>query len=274
MKRIRDMLNRFEHDVSVQSIIDQLATVKKPTPAPPVDQNTRSFEPEPADPVLTSKKMYDTIDDSLILHDVRQCIDDIILFLTSNFYQTALLSSTLTLPTTTTTTTTTSPTSTPLSVSFHDLSLIPSPTTSLPSTPSTPHGRFPRTIPRFPSSAGQDLSFSAEHKLRVSAAATALPRCLDTVCMTPPLSAQSNLIAKKRRKNKSKPAANELVLNTNNNNNNNNGKSDAVCIERTLQSHLPIFRVVLPEDDVNFVVIDDQNETSSENSKGQNDSSR
>ncbi|CAF1626827.1 unnamed protein product [Adineta ricciae] len=254
LKRIRDMLTRFEHSVTVQSILDQLASTMKQTNVPLSEQNNQQKDVEILDSVSTSKKFYDTIDDSLILDDVRLCIDDMILFLTSNFYQTTLLSSSLTLPTTTVTTGTTSPTSTPLSVSFHDLSLISSsPTTaSLPSTPSTPHSRFHRPLTRFPSTTNQDHSYNTEHLLRLpTGTSAAFGRCFDAMNLTPPLSAQSSLLAKKRRKNKSKPSPNELVLNTNNNNNN------QMAVDRDCFFQQQNFQVFLPDDCLDCVVIDE-----------------
>jgi hypothetical protein len=253
LRRIREMLNRFEHNITVQSIIGQLPPIIKTNSCLLPEQENLIKDKEIIDPILTSKKFYDIIDDSLILDDVRLCINDMILFLTSNFYQTTLLSSTLTLPTATTTATT-SPSSTPLSVSFHDLSLISSSTTtSLPSTPSTPHSRFHRSLTRFPSTANQDHSFNTEHILRLPT--TIFSRCIDTMNLTPPLSTQSSIITKKRRKNKNKQQSNELLLNTNNNNNNMINDEGNL-----LQQQQQNFSVYLPEDCVDFVVIDEQND--------------
>ncbi|CAF4978098.1 unnamed protein product, partial [Rotaria socialis] len=139
LRRIKDMLNRFEHNITVQSIINQIPSVKLTNKSTTTQEQNLNKNSDLNDSMSTSKKFYDIIDDSLILDDVRLCINDMILFLTSNFYQTTLLSSTSIL-TTTTTTATTSQCSTPLSASFHDLSLISSTattTTSLPSTPLT-----------------------------------------------------------------------------------------------------------------------------------------
>ncbi|CAF1252724.1 unnamed protein product [Adineta steineri] len=253
MKRIRDMLNRFEYNITAQNIIDQLSsTAKSNNNILSSEQENVPEDNEITDPLMTSKKFYDTIDDSLILDDVRLCINDMILFLTSNFYQTTLLSSALTLPTTTTTTTSTSPISTPLSVSFHDLSLISPTSPSLPPTPSTPHSRFHRPLGRFPSTINQDHSFNSEHILRLPS--TAFSRYNDTTNLTPPLSTQSSLIAKKRQKKKNKQESNELVLNTNNNNNNNNYIVD----EENILLQQQTFNVFLPEDCSDFIVIDEQ----------------
>lgn len=236
MKRIREMVNRFEHNVTVQSILDQLPSTSKSNHVISSEEQTRAkVEEEILDPTPPSKKCYDLIDNSLILEDVRLCIDDMLLFLTSNFFQT----------------TRSSQSSTPLSVSFHDLSLIsPTSTSSLPSTPSTPHSRFHRPLARFPSSTSQDHSFHTEHILRLPA--SVFPRCIEPTSLTPPLSASLNINAKKRRKNKSKQQTNEILLNVNNNNNNNN-----LMEEQTLV--LATYQVFLPEDCSNFVVIDEEN---------------
>jgi hypothetical protein len=248
LRRIKEMLTRFEHNITVQSIIGQLPSTMKTTNFLSSEKENPNKDNEIIDPLLTSKKCYDIIDDSLILDDVRLCINDMILFLTSNFYQTTLLSSTSTLPTTTTTTT--SQSSPPLSVSFHDLS---SPTsTSLPSTPSTPHSRFHRPLTRFSATTNQDHSFNTEHILRLQT--TTFSRCIDTVNFTPPLSVESSIMAKKRRKNKNKQPSNELLLNTNNNNNTRNNEE-----EDLLEEQQQTFSVFLPEDCEDFVVIDEQN---------------
>jgi hypothetical protein len=232
------MLNRFEHNVTVQSIIGQIPSITKPTNLLISKQQDLNKDQEIIDPILTPKKFYDIIDDTLILDDVRLCINDMILFLTSHFYQTTTSSS--------------SQPSTPLSVSFHDLSLLSSSTpTSLPSTPSTPHSRFHRSLTRFSPTANPDLSFNTEHILRLPT--TTLSRCIETNNLTPPLSAQSNIIGKKRRKNKNKQQSNELLLNINNNNNNMNDEPEK-------QQEQQMFNVFLPEDSSDFVVIDEQNE--------------
>jgi hypothetical protein len=228
------MLNRFEHNVTVQSIINQISSIKKPTNLILSKQENLNQDQEIIDPIITSKKFYDTIDDSLILNDVRLCINDMILFLTSNFYQT--------------TTTTSTQSSTTLSVSFHDLSLISSSTTT--STPSTPHSRFHRPLTRFSSTTNQDYSLNTEHILRLPT--TTFSRCIDTNNLTPPLSIQSSIIGKKRRKNKNKQQSNELLLNINNNNNNEQ--------ENLQQQQQQTFNVFLPEDSSDFVVIDEQND--------------
>lgn len=255
------MLSRFEHDVTVQSIVDQLpvnnnnnSKSSNPCPAAPEVSVSLPTGNDTIDPVSTSKKFYNTIDDSLILDDVRLCIKDMILLLTTQSYQTALSSYTSILTNTTTTTTTTSQSSTPLSISFHDLSSL-SPTSSLPSTPCTPHSRFHRPLTRFSSTATQDHSFNTEHLLRLP---NTLTRCIDSLNtnqFTPTLSTQSSLIGKKRRKNKNKPSQEpqsptELLVNTNNNNNN--------MEETTSSVQQGTFNVFLAEDCTDFVVIDEQ----------------
>ncbi|CAF4293993.1 unnamed protein product, partial [Rotaria magnacalcarata] len=106
---------------------------------------------------------YNIIDDSNILNDVRLCINDMILFLTSTFYQTSQSSS--------------------LSLSFSDLSLIQ--TSSSPTTPTTPHSLFHRSLSRFSSTtSSQDHSFTNEHLLRLPP--TVFPRCIEK--LTPPSS--------------------------------------------------------------------------------------
>jgi hypothetical protein len=242
------MLNRFEHNITVQSILDQIPLITKPKNFILSEQEIFN---ETIDPVITSKKFYDIIDDSLILDEVRLCINDMILLLTSNYYQTTLLTSSLT-------STTTSQPSTPLSVSFHDFSLLSSSTTSsLPSTPSTPHSRYHRSLTRFSSTTSQDHSFNTEHILRLPT--TTFSRCTETVNtshLTSPLSTQSSIIGKKRRKNKNKQQqSNELLLNTNNNNNNMNNDE-----ENSLQQQQQIFNVFLPEDCSDFMVVDEQND--------------
>jgi hypothetical protein len=217
------MLNRFEHDVTVQSIIDQLKTnLFLPCQSQQIpDQN--QTDNESIDPILTSKKSFDIIDDSNILDDVRLCINDMILFLTSNFYQTSL------------------------SIPFSDLSLIP----SSPTSPSTPHSLFHRSLSRFSSTTtNQDHSFSNEHLLRLPT--TSFSRCFEN--LTPPLSTNSSIIGKKRRKNKNKQQqqSDEILLNTNNNNNNH------LFDEDNYYSQQSTYHVYLPEDSSNFLVIDEQ----------------
>jgi hypothetical protein len=224
------MLNRFEHNVSVQSIIEQTKTNIFLPSQQILDQH--QTDNESIDPILTSKKFYDIIEDSNILDDVRHCINDMILFLTSNFYQT-------------------SQSSTSLSISFSDLSLIPSSPTSA---PSTPHSLFHRSLSRFSSTTtSQDHSFNNEHLLRLPT--TSFSRCADN--LTSPSSTNSSNIGKKRRKNKNKQQqqqSNEILLNTNNNNNVKNENDDC------LQQQQPIFNVFLPEDCSDFVVIDEHND--------------
>ena len=223
------MLNRFEHNVTVESIIDQTKTsIFLPCQSQQIlDQH--QTDNESIDPILISKKSYSMIDDSDILDDVRLCINDMILFLTSNFYQT-------------------SQSSTSLSLSFSDLSLIP----SSPTAPSTPHSLFHRSLSRFSSTTvSQEHSFTNEHLLRLPT--TSFSRCIEN--LTPPLSANSSIIAKKRRKNKNKQQnqSNEMLFNANNNNNNNN-----TINEKDNYSQKSTYDVFLPEDCSDFVVIDEQ----------------
>lgn len=145
-----------------------------------------------------------------------------ILFLTSNFYQTSL------------------------SVPFADLSLIP----SSPTSPTTSHSLFHRSLSRFSTttSTNQDHSFANEHLLRLPT--TSFSRCFDN--LTPPSSTNSSIIGKKRRKNKNKQQqSNEILLNTNNNNNNMFDKEDCYLPQST-------YHVYLPEDPGDFIVIDEQ----------------
>jgi hypothetical protein len=209
------MLNRFEHNVTVQSLIDQLKT----NLFLPCQSDQNQTDTESIDPILTSKKSFDIIDDSTILNDVRLCINDMILFLTSNFYQTSL------------------------SIPLSDVSLIP----SSPSSPSTPHSLFHRSLSRLSSTTtNSDHSFSNEHILRLPT--TSFSRCFER--LTPPSSINSSLIGKKRRKNKNKQQTNEILLNTNNNNNNHN--------EENCYLQQSTYHVYLPEDSSDFIVIDEQ----------------
>lgn len=229
------MLSRFEHNIAVQNLLDKIPSIPKSNNFISTEQGNLLKDQENLDPILTSKKFYDIIDDSLILDDVRLCINDMILFLTSNFFQT--------------TTSSTSQSSTSLSVSFHDLSLISSSASS--SLPSTQHSRFHRPITRFPSTTNQDHTFNTEHILRLPT--TAFSRCIDSTPLTPTLSTQSNNIGKKRRKNKTKQQANEILLNVNNNNNTMNDEQET-CQQQQ------VFNVLLPEDCSDFIVIDEQND--------------
>jgi hypothetical protein len=216
------MLNHFEHNVTVQSIIEKTKTnlFLPYSPQQILDQN--QTDNESIDPILISKKSYNIIDDSDIVDDVRLCINDMILFLTSNFYQTSL--------------------------SFSDLSLIP----SSPTTPSTPHSLFHRSLTRFSSTTtSQDHSFTNEHLLRLPT--TTFSRCIENLT-SPSSSINSSIIAKKRRKNKTKQQhqSNEMLFNTNNNNNNN------MINEKDNYSQKSTYNVFLPEDCSDFVVIDEQ----------------
>ena len=216
------MLHRFEHNVTVQSIIDQIKTnIYLPCQSQTIVEQ-HQINNETIDSILTSKKSFDIIDDSNILDDVRLCINDMILFLTSNYYQTSL------------------------SIPYSDLSLIPS---SPSTTTSTPHSLFHRSLSRF-STTNQDLSLSNDHILRLPT--TSFSRCFET--LTPPSSTNSSIIGKKRRKNKNKQQqqSNEILLNTNNNNNNN-----SVFNEEDYYLQQATYHVYLPEDSTDFLVIDD-----------------
>jgi len=98
-----------------------------------------------------------------------------ILFLTSNCYQT-------------------SQSSTSLSIPFSDLSLIPSsPTTA----PSTRHSLFHRSLSRFSSTTtSQDYSFNNEHLLRLPT--TSFSRCADD--LTSSSSTNSSNMKKTKKK--------------------------------------------------------------------------
>jgi hypothetical protein len=213
------MLNRFEHNVTVQSIIDQIKTnIFLPCQSQQILDYQNQTDNELIDPILTSKKSFDIIDDSNILDDVRLCINDMILFLTSNFYQTSLL------------------------IPFSDLSLIPS-------SPTTPYSLFHRSSSRLSTTTtNQDHSFSNEHILRLPTT-TSFSRCFEN--LTPPSSTNSSIIGKKRRKNKNKQQSNEILLNTNNNNNNNISNQDDCYLQQST------YRVYLPEDSFDFIVIDE-----------------
>ncbi|CAF1427817.1 unnamed protein product [Adineta steineri] len=225
LRRIKEILNRFEHNITVQNITDQMQTnLFLPCQSQQIfDQH--QTDNESIDPILISKKSYDTIDDINILNDVRLCINDMILFLTSNFYQS----------------------STSLLLPFSDLSLIP----TSPTTPSTPHSLFHRSLSRFSSTtANQDHSFTSEHLLRLPTAA--FSRCIEN--LTPPSSTNSSIIGKKRRKNKNKQeTSTEMLFNTNNNNNNN------MINMKDNYSQQSTYNVFLPEDCSDFIVIDEQN---------------
>ena len=143
-----------------------------------------------------------------------------ILFLTSNFYQTSL------------------------SIPFADLSLIP----SSPASPATPHSLFHRSLSRFSSTTtNQDHTFSNEHLLRLPT--TSFSRCFEN--LSPPSSINSSILGKKRRKNKNKQSTNEILLNTNNNNNYLFMPEDYSLSQATYQ-------IYLPEDSSDFLVIDEQ----------------
>ncbi|CAF2128680.1 unnamed protein product [Rotaria magnacalcarata] len=235
LRRIKEMLNHFEQNVTVESLVGQTKpNLFVPSQAQNIlEQN--GIDNKPIDPILTSKKSYNIIDDSNILNDVRLCINDMILFLTSTFYQTSQSSS--------------------LSLSFSDLSLIQ--TSSSPTTPTTPHSLFHRSLSRFSSTtSSQDHSFTNEHLLRLPP--TVFPRCIEK--LTPPSSTNSSIIGKKRRKNKNKQQqrqqSNEIILNTNNNNNsyyNTMNESDNYLQQST-------YSVILPEDYAGFCIIDEQND--------------
>lgn len=222
LRRIKDILNHFEHDVTVQSIIDQLkSNLFLPCQSQITNSDQNQTDTESIDPILTSKKSFDIVDDSTILDDVRLCINDMILFLTSNYYQTSL------------------------SIPLADL---PSVSSSSPTTPSTPHSLFYRSFSRLSSTtSNQDHSFSNEHLLRLST--NSYSRCFES--LTPPSSTNSSIIGKKRRKNKNKSTTNELLLNTNNNNNTSNEDDSSFQGTRTYQ-------VYLPEETSDYIIIDDQ----------------
>ncbi|CAF0963379.1 unnamed protein product [Adineta ricciae] len=227
LQRIQDMLDRFEHNVTVQSILDQTKTsVYIPCSSAQVSDQHQT-DTESIDPILTSKKFYETIDDSNILDDVRLCINDMILFLTSTFYQA----------------------SQPFAMSFSDLSLIP----SSPTTPTTSYSLFHRSMSRFPSTTtSQEHSFTNEHFLRLPS--TSYSRCLES--LSPPSSNSSSLAGKKRRKSKNKQSphqSDEMLFNTNNNNNYRINTEDNY-------SRQFVYNVCLPEDCTDFVVIDEQNQ--------------
>ncbi|CAF0846105.1 unnamed protein product [Rotaria sordida] len=236
LRRIKEMLNNFEHNVNVENIIDQ-TKINLFIPCQPQQiLEQHGTDNESIDPILTSKKSFNIINDSDILNDVRLCINDMILFLTSNFYQT-------------------SQSLTSLTISFSDLSLIPS--SSSPTTPTTPHSLFHRSLSRFSSTTtSQDHSFTNEHLLRLPT--TAFSRCIEK--LTPPSSTNSSIIGKKRRKNKNKQqqhSSNEILLNTNNNNNNNNNQ---IINENDYPLQQLTYNVILAEDYSDFIIIDEQND--------------
>ncbi|CAF5140902.1 unnamed protein product, partial [Rotaria socialis] len=76
-------------------------------------------------------------------------------------------------------------------------------------------------------------------------------RCIDTTNLTPPISEQSSVIAKKRRKNKAKQQPNDIILNVNNNNNNKNIKINK---QKQTPHQQATFNVILAEDCSDFVV--------------------
>ena len=222
LRRIKEMLNHFEHNVTVESMIEQTRT----NPFVP-DQSQQTVEQheshvESTDLMLTSKKSFHIIDDSNILDDVRLCINDMILFLTSNFYQTSL------------------------SMSSSDPSLIPSPTV-----PSTPHPLFHRSRSRFSSTTtSQDHSLANEHRLRISTAS--FPHRVER---SMPLSlTDSTIISKKQRKNKQQQSK-EISLNTNNNNNR------SLINDQDHYFQQSTYTVCLPEDYPNLNIIDEHNDT-------------
>lgn len=230
------MLNRFEHNVTVQSILDQ--TKNDLCLSAPAALSEQRSNQEALDPSVPARKYYDLIDDPSLLNDVRLCINDMILLLSSNFYQT-------------------SQSSTSLSLSFSDLSLIPSSSTtstnSLPNSPSTSHSLFHRSLSRFSSTtSNQEHSFSNEHLLRLPAAS--FSRCADHLT-SPATSTNASLLGKKRRKNKPKQElANDSFLNTNNSNNRCYSTPDA--FNRQASSPF-ICQVLLPDDYSDFLVVDD-----------------
>ena len=254
------MLNRFEHNVTVQSILDQISSLTKTTTLASFKKDNFNKDNEITDLIPISKKSCTVIDDPLIIDDVRLCINDIILFLTSNFCQTTLLSSasSLAATTTTATTATTSQCSTPLSISFHDLSLIPSfasiktTATSLPSTPSASRSFLHHSLTRFSSTTNQDHSFNTENVRRLPT--TTLSRYIDTSNLTSLSSIKSSIFG---RKNKNKQPSNDLLLNVNNNNNNNINKEEG-SLQQQEQRHT--INVSLPEDCSEFFVVDEQND--------------
>ncbi|CAF3423887.1 unnamed protein product [Rotaria sp. Silwood1] len=233
LRRIKEILNNFEHNVKVENLIDQTKTNVFISCQSQKILEQHSTDNESIDPILTSKKSFNIINDSNILDDVRLCINDMILFLTSNFYQT-------------------SQSSTSLSISFSDLSLIPS--SSSPTTPTTPHTIFHRSLSRFSSTTtSQDHTFTNEHLLRLPT--TAFSRCIEK--LTPPSSTNSSIIGKKRRKNKNKQQqqqSNEILLNTNNNNNN------QIINENDYYLQQSTYNVILAEDYSDFIIIDEQND--------------
>ena len=253
VRRVKEMLNRFEHNVTVQSILEQMKDDLKLTVPATLSQPivvARRANQESLETSMPSRKYYDLIDDPSLLNDVRLCINDMILFLTSNFYQTSQSSASL-------------------SLSFSDLSLIPSSssstaaTNSLPNTPSTPHSLFHRSLSRFSSTtSNQEHPFSTEHLLRLPAAS--FSRCADH--LTTPASANASLLGKKRRKNKAKQQlSNESLLNTNNSNNRCYSTQDD--LHRQL-SYPSISQVLLPTDCSQFLVIDDSTANSDCDVKG------
>lgn len=233
MRRIKELLTHFEHNIMIENLIDQ---TKANSSTSSQSQNSlvqQSTNNESLDPILTSKKQLNAIDDSNILNDVRLCINDMILFLTSTYYQT---SQSLT------------------SLSFSDISLTQA--SSSPTTPTTPHSIFHRSLSRLSSTTSQDHSFNNEHFYRLPP--TVFPRCVEK--FTPSSSTtNSSIIGKKRRKNKGKQQqqqSNEILLNTNNNNNNNEYYSTINETDNYLQQ--PTYNVMLAEDCSEFTVIDDQ----------------
>jgi hypothetical protein len=243
MRRIKELLNSFEHNVTVQTIVDRTA---KNLFSMSSTIHTQDTIDNVTDSILTSKKSYEVIDDEHLLNDVRLCINDMILFLTSNFYQTRQSSTSLSLP------------SSDLSV-MHSSSSTNTTVMSLPSTPSTAHTLFHRSLSRFSSTttSTQEKPFNNEHLRRLPT--IGLARCIDNVTssstVTTPMTTNENILVKKRRKNKSKQSSsNEPRSNTNNNNNTRLPTTKHANNGSTQPS---LFHVILAEDCSEMIVIDE-----------------
>ncbi|CAF1049600.1 unnamed protein product [Didymodactylos carnosus] len=216
LRRIKDMLIRFEHNVNVKSLLERVSSVVSttviqsheiqiPLPQRTLIQRNYSSTTTTVNTVVTNST--ETIPtQEAILNDVKLCIDDMILFITSTFYQTIVLASTASSTTPTSTAPSPSQPTSPqmCSISCYDYPLNSTTPISLTSTPLTPHHRFHRSLSsRFSTSTTISIQ-DGEHILRLPTAT--FPRC-------EPLPLKTK---KKNRNKKSVVAINENINNNNN----------------------------------------------------------
>ncbi|CAF0919127.1 unnamed protein product [Didymodactylos carnosus] len=307
LRRIKDMLMRFEHNISVKSLLEPTLSTMTTTITQSQQQlqlslPQRTFiqrnysSPMTTTTTTTLINIAETIpSQEVILNDVKSCIDDMILFITSNFYQAIVfeeieksvllsiayywqswlfsfevcitifglpLSFTIvasTAPCTSPTSTAPSP-SQPTSpqmcsISFYDYPLNSTTPTSLLSNPLTPHHRFHRSLSSRFSTSATTVATSVQDGEHI----LRLPSTTFPRC--------DPLPSKTKKKNKNKRSV--ATINENINNNNNNVDLPQIKLKQ-ISVPQPHYEVFMEEDFVDRCLVIDETIQHTEEDKSKN----